>query len=197
MNKVTIIIGLSGSGKSVIANKRFEQRTSPIFYHADWGWEGSIDEEGNINGSFNDDNRFNKLLDQIKGGLDIILDGAYFCNHKFLCQAEYYLNLHFPNIEITKHYFENNPKDAIANVLFREWNGGKGNYWTKETGELIFHGHHYDKEGPNNGRRNYEVIIDNINSFTKQYIIPNKYTPIKIQVQDTRFYNGWKELIRN
>ena len=40
MNKVTIIIDLSGSGKSVIATKRFEQRTSPIFYHADWGWEG-------------------------------------------------------------------------------------------------------------------------------------------------------------
>ena len=194
MNKVTIIIGLSGSGKSTLAQSLLEKIDGSWRFEADWGFECDIDVYGNVKGSFNDDYRFEHLYNHIEKGMHVILDGAYFCNHKFLCQAEYYLNLRFPNIEITKYYFENNPKDAIANVLYREWVGG--NYWTKETGEFIFHGHHYGEKGPNEGRRNYEVLIDNINSFTKQYIIPNKYTPIKIQVQDTRFYNGWEELIR-
>ena len=197
MEKVSIIIGLSGSGKSTLANTLLNTIIpTPWRLEADWGAINlhNIDNEGNIEGSFKDDPRFEKTLNNISNGINIILDGAYFCNHKFLCEAEYYLKLNFPNIKITKYYFENNPKAASSNVLYREWVGG--NYWTNETGELTFHGHHFVDEGENKGRRMYEVILGYINKFSKNYIIPDEYTPIKIQVQDERFNNGWRELIR-
>ena len=63
-------------------------------------------------------------------------------------------------------------------------------------GELIFVGHHYTQEGPDFGRRNYEVLIENVNKLSKNYIIPTKYTPLKIQVQDEKFYQGWEALMR-
>lgn len=196
MDKVTIIMGLSGSGKSYLAQTLLSKIDIPFRYEADWGAVGNceVDNEGNIQNSFTNDRRFKHLFNHIKDGMHVILDGAYFCNHKFLCEAEYYLNLHFPNIDITKYYFENNPKDAIANVLYRE--SANGNYWAEVNGELTFHGDHWVEEGPDLNRRSYEVIIDNIKKFTKNYIIPNKYTPLKIQVQDVRFYEGWRALIR-
>ena len=52
------------------------------------------------------------------------------------------------------------------------------------------------EEGPNKGRRMYEVIINNINILSKNYIIPSKFTPLKINLQDEKFYQGWKSLIR-
>ena len=196
MDKVTIIMGLSGSGKSYLAQTLLSKINIPFRYEADWGAVGNceVDNEGNIQNSFTNDRRFKHLFNHIKDGMHVILDGAYFCNHKFLCEAEYYLNLHFPNIDITKYYFENNPKDAIANVLYRE--SANGNYWAEVNGGLMFYGDHWVEEGPDLNRRSYEVIIDNIKKFTKNYIIPNKYTPLKIQVQDVRFYEGWKALIR-
>ena len=139
MNKVTIIIGLSGSGKSTLATTLLNKIVGPWRFEADWGGliNNKVDNDGNIGGSFDEDSRFEPLCNHIKNGMHVILDGAYFCNHKFLCEAEYYLNLHFPNIEIIKYYFENNPKDATANVLFREWDGG--NYWEiNENDDLIF-----------------------------------------------------------
>ena len=196
MDKVTIIMGLSGSGKSYLAQTLLSKIDIPFRYEADWGAVGNceVDNEGNIQNSFTNDRRFKHLFNHIKKGMHVILDGAYFCNHKFLCEAEYHLNLHFPNIDITKYYFENNPKDAIANVLYRE--SANGNYWAEVNGGLMFYGDHWVEEGPDLNRRSYEVIIDNIKKFTKNYIIPNKYTPLKIQVQDVRFYEGWKALIR-
>ena len=196
-NKVTIIIGLSGSGKSTLAQTLLNKIDGPWRFEADWGGFSNykVDNDGNIGGSFDEDSRFKPLFNHIKNGMHVILDGAYFCNHKFLCEAEYYLNLHFPNIEIIKYYFENNPKDATANVLFREWDGG--NYWEiNENDDLIFHGHHHTGEGPDYGRRQYEVIIETINKLSKDYIIPSKYPPIQIQVQDEKFYEGWRALIR-
>tara|TARA_R110000782_G_scaffold61429_1_gene126552 strand:- start:112 stop:696 length:585 start_codon:yes stop_codon:yes gene_type:complete len=192
MSKITIIIGLSGSGKTTITPHFCIDENTHVY--ADWGWKFKVDDGGDIDGSFDDEYRFNDLITDLKNGIPVILDGTYLCNHKFLCEAEYHLNLHFPNIDITKYYFENNPKDAIANVLHRESVGG--NYWTKANGELIFHGHHFWEDGPNKGRRMYEVIIENINNFSKNYIIPNKYSPLKIQVQDVRFYEGWSALLR-
>ena len=44
--------------------------------------------------------------------------------------------------------------------------------------------------------RQYEVIIDNINKLSENYIIPSKFTPLKIQLQDEKFYEGWRALIR-
>ena len=190
MKKITIIVGLSGSGKSHFIN----YLPFPKWIFGDWGWEFNIDQEGNLSKSFKDEYRFSELITKINKGYNIILEGSFFCNHKFLCEAEYYLNLNFPGIEITKYYFENNPKDAIANILYREHAGG--NHWKRVDGELIFVGHHYTQEGPDFGRRNYEVLIENVNKLSKNYIIPTKYTPLKIQVQDEKFYQGWEALMR-
>ena len=192
MSKVTIIIGLPGSGKTTKTNQ-ISQGKAVVY--SDWGWELPTDENYNILKPFNEEHRFNDLINNIKNHQPCIIEGGYFCNHKFLCEAEYYLNLHFPNIEIIKYYFENNPKDATANVLFREWDAG--NYWeVNENNDLIFYGHHHTVEGPNFGRRQYEVIIETINKLSKNYIIPSKYPPIKIQLQDKKFYEGWRALLR-
>tara|TARA_R110001592_G_C12823829_1_gene719236 strand:+ start:65 stop:646 length:582 start_codon:yes stop_codon:yes gene_type:complete len=192
MNRITIIIGLQGSGKTTYT---YNLSQGEAVVYSDWGWQFSIDENDNITSSFNEEYRFNDLINNIKGSKNIIIEGSYFCNHKFMCEAEYYLNLNFPNIEIEKFYFENNSKDSTANVLYREYVGG--NHWKKnENGNLIFYGHHYTGEGPNHGRRNYEVIIENINKLSKNYIIPSRYTPIKVQLQDEKFYEGWRTLIR-
>jgi len=193
MNKIIFVVGLPGSGKTILTNSLFEGKSK--FYHADWGWKFNINEDGTLKESFNDDYRFEQLLNQIKQGTNLVIDGGYLCNHKFLLEGEYYLKLNFPGIEIERYYFENNPKDAIANVLYREHVGG--NYWKKVEGNYIFSGHHCVVEGPNLGRRQYEVIIDNINKLSKNYIIPPTYTPLQIEVQDEKFYRGWKVLIKN
>jgi len=192
MSKVTIIIGLPGSGKTTLINKINADKGNIIM--SDYGWKSTIDEDGNIVTPFNEEYRFNNLLKFIEQGKNVLLDGSFFCNHKFLCESEFYLNLHFPNIEIEKIYFENNPKDATANVLYREFVGG--NHWKKSDNGFIFFGHHFTLEGPNKGRRMYEVIIDNINLLSKNYVIPSKFTPLKINLQDEKFYKGWRALIR-
>lgn len=186
MSKVTIIIGLPGSGKSTFLHTLNTTKGNIIMM--DYGWRGNYDS------SFNEEYRFENLINFIKEGKNILMDGSCFCNHKFLCEAEYHLNLHFPNIEIEKIYFENNPKDSEANVLYREYVGG--NHWKLVDGNLIFFGHHFMEEGPNKGRRMYEVIINNIHRLSKDYIIPDRFVPKKVELQDEKFYEGWRALIR-
>tara|TARA_R110000782_G_C14655923_1_gene397301 strand:+ start:135 stop:728 length:594 start_codon:yes stop_codon:yes gene_type:complete len=194
-NKIIFCIGLPGSGKSTLANMLWNNKKD--FLHSDWGWKFNINEDGEILGSFSEDYRFEELMNQIKleKKKNFIIDGSSFCNHGFLCKSEHYLNLNFPGIEIQKYYFENNPKDAIANVLYREHAGG--NHWKKlENGEYMFYGHHCVVEGPDKGKRQYEVISDNINKLSKNYNIPLTYTPLQIKVQNEEFYEGWKKLIK-
>jgi len=193
MNKIIFVVGLPGSGKNVLTNSLFEGKSK--WHHADWGWKFFINEDGTLKESFNDDYRFEQLLNQIKQGTNLVIDGGHLCNHRFLLEGEYYLKLNFPGIEIERYYFENNPKGAIANVLYREHVGG--NHWKWVDNQYIFYGHHYTEEGPNKGRRQYEVIIDNINNLSKNYIIPPTYTPLQIEVQDEKFYKGWEALIKN
>ena len=193
MSKVIIIIGLQGSGKSTLAMKF----NSPLIIHKyfDWGWNLHSDKEGEILGSFNEDPRFDELINHIKNNQDVVIDSTWFCNHKFLCGAEYYLNLNFPDIQIEKYYFENNPKKASANVLYRD--ASNGGYWFRgKNNELVYSGSHYDIEGPNVGRRFYEVIIEILQKMSKNYIIPNRYSPLSIEVQDKKYFKGWKALIR-
>ena len=192
MSKVIIIVGLPGSGKTTFIKNLTD---SSFVHYYDWGRWFELDEQGNININFSQDDRFKSLLESIKGGNNIILDGSSFCNHRFLCGAEYYLKLNFPNIQIEKYYFENHPKFAIANVLYRDYSNG--GHWKEIEGKgLVYRGDHFIAEGPNQGKRFYDVIIGRINELTKNYIIPDKYTPLKIQVQDKKYFKGWRALIR-
>jgi len=190
MPKVTIIIGLPGSGKTSFT----EFFPEPRLVYSDWGWEFNITEKGDISSSPHEESRFNDLLNNIETSSNIIIEGSNFCNHKFMCQMEYHLNLNFPNIKIEKYYFENNPKDSIANVFYREYIGG--NHWKEVDGKLMFFGHHWWGDDDKKGTRMYEMVIDNINKLTKNYNIPSKYTPLKIQLQDEKFYKGWETLIK-
>lgn len=193
MGKAIIIIGLQGSGKSTLGMKLNPPSLAHRYF--DWGWKFPINEKGEILSSFNEDERFDELINHVKNNQDVILDSTWFCNHKFLCEAEYYLNLNFPNIQIEKYYFENNPKDATANVLYREANNG--GYWELDkNNNLLYHGSHFTVEGLNFNRRFYEVIIESLQKISKNYIIPDKYTPLSIEVQDEKYYQGWKALIR-
>ena len=192
MSKVIIIIGLPGSGKTTfihqfISNKSFKE-------YLDWGRELQISPKGEVLTNFNIDDRFEDLIQTLKNNKNVILDGSSFCDYRFLCEAEYYLNLNFPNIQIEKYYFENNPKDATANVLYRE--NIKGGHWTRSNGELIFYGDHCVEKGINNGRRMYELIVEGVEKLSKNYIIPSNYTTLKIQVQDEKFHQGWRALMR-
>lgn len=193
MNKVIIIIGLPGSGKTSLISY-FNKDQEYNLYH-DWGRDYLINDSGEVLNHFTDDDRFNSLISSISNNKNVIIEGSSFCNHKFLCGAEYELNVRFPNIQIEKYYFENNIKDAIANVLYRDYkNGG---IWRKlENGNLSYSGSHYVGKGPDHGKRFYEVIIENSTKLSQHYIIPNKYIPLKIQVQDKKFYQGWKALIQ-
>jgi len=188
MNKITIIIGLQGSGKTTFS----EFFPEPRIVYSDWGWEFNTTENGDILSSPHEESRFNELLNSIKTSNKVIIEGSYFCNHKFLCQMEYHLNLNFPNIEIKKYYFENNTKKAKANVLYRE--ALKGAHWKKvkdkDNEHLIFIGAHF------NNKKHYEIIIENLEKLSKNYIIPERFPPLNIQVQDKKYYKGWKALIK-
>ena len=193
MSKVIIIIGLPGSGKTTFLDHFFNEGEDVCY--SDWGWRFPIADDGNIEGLASEEYRFNDLIQDLKDSKNIILDGSALCNHKFLCETEYLLNLHIPGIEITKFYFENNPEACIANILYREYIGG--NHWKRVNGELIFHGHHFMEEGPNYNRRMYEVISNNVDKLSPNYIIPPNATTLPIKVQDEKFYQGWEALIRD
>lgn len=192
-SKIIFVAGLPGSGKTTLINSLLEGKNR--FYHSDWGWKFPINEDGTFKESFNDDYRFEQLLDQIKQGVNLVIDGGHLCNHRFLLEGEYHLKLNFPGIEIERYYFENNPKNAIANVLYRS--SLHGDYWVRrEGGDLLFVGKHHILEGPNKGRRSYEFAIESIQRLSNNYTIPSTYTPLQIKVQDEKFYQGWRALIK-
>jgi GTPase SAR1 family protein len=191
MSKVIIIIGLPGSGKSTLLREIIKDTKFECFQ--DWT-PSEISPNGEVLGTFRDDKRYDILLNYLKNSKDIILDSSNFCDHKFLCEAEYYLNLEHPNVEIERYYFENNPTNATANVLYRD--AKNGGYWFRHEEKELYSGSHYIEEGPNLGRRYYEVIIEAINNLTKNYIIPSRYTPLKIPLVDKKYLQGWRALMR-
>lgn len=187
MSKVHIIIGLPGSGKTSLRFKL--DKVEKIYPLEDWmQWDIWVGGKKPTK-EFNEDPRYSNLLEAIESGKTVLLTSIRFCDHEFLCKAEYYLKSRFPNLEIVKHYFENEPKKAYANVLYRD--NSKGGHWKRnENNDLIYFGDHHNRI------RCYEISLENIEKFSPNYIIPDKYTPIPIEVQDEKYYNGWRALIK-
>ncbi len=175
MAKVTFIIGLPGSGKTTLLNNHYQGKVDFVF--DDWmGWDVWIDGVFPSK-EFNSEPRYDSLISRLNNNEDIVILSIRFCNHEFLCKAEYYLKSQFPNIEIEKIYFENDPQKAKANILYRDnLDGGR---WEKDkNNNSIYFGHHY------HGIRCYEISLENIKKLSSNYVIPNKYTPLLIEVQD-------------
>ena len=72
MNKVIIIIGLPGSGKTTfihqfVSNKSFKE-------YLDWGRELQINPKGEVLTNFDIDDRFEDLIQTLKNNKNVILN---------------------------------------------------------------------------------------------------------------------------
>ena len=181
--KVTFIIGLPGSGKTTYLDKAFYNKID-FFPFDDWmGWDVWINDEPPKN-EFNEDPRYNALIERLSNKEHIVLLSIRFCDHDFLCKSEYYLQSKFPNIEIKRIYFENNPENSIANVKYRDKKSG-GGYYTTDNGEDLYYGQHH----PNMPIPSFLISLKNIEILSSNYIIPDKYIPV--------FYPKFEELNNN
>ena len=124
---------------------------------------------------FNEDDRYKMLIKDIKDGNDVFVTSIRFCDHEFLCKAEYYLKVEFPDLQIDRYYLENNPEGAISNVMYRDKLNG-GEWRVVEDGRKIYFGDHH------NGVRCYDIGIENVKRYSPNYIIPKKYKAIPIKV---------------
>ena len=172
-NRVRLIIGLPGSGKTSL---RFLIQDSNDVVFEDWmRWDRWLNGKPPQH-DFNEDDRYERLIQSIENGHDVIITSIRFCEHDFLCKAEYYLKSKFPNIIIERYYFENNLEGTIQNILYRDHMQG-GHWKVVEDGRNIYFGDHYG------GMRCYDIGIENAKTYTKNYIIPERYKPIPIKVQ--------------
>ena len=173
MQEVIFIIGLPGSGKSTLIE---HYKTHPFIdykIYDDWMTWTYDDKEKD----FASDLNFPELLQNLEQGLNLLISGIGFCNNEFLQKSEYYLKSKFPNLKITRVYFENNPQKAESNIRYRDkQNGG---YWQEnEEGEMWYHGTIFELKPL------YQLEIKNAYSLSQEYIIPKGYPIFSIVVQE-------------
>ena len=92
--RITLIVGLPGSGKTYLANKLALERTTVI----------------------DDITSCEQLPESPK---ELIITDVNFCDAKILETAKYRLKDMYPNAEFDIIYFENDAKKARLNVLYR------------------------------------------------------------------------------
>ena len=173
MQEVIFIIGLPGSGKSTLIE---HYKTHPFIdykIYDDWMTWTHDDREKD----FASDLNYPELLQNLEQGLNLLISGIGFCNNEFLQKSEYYLKSKFPNLKITRVYFENNPQKAESNIRYRDkQNGG---YWQEnEEGEMWYHGTIFELKPL------YQLEIKNAYSHSQEYIIPKGYPIFPIVVQE-------------
>ena len=174
MQEVIFIIGLPGSGKSTLIE---HYKTHPFIdykVYDDWMTWTYDDQEKD----FASDVNYPELIQNIDQGSNLLISGIGFCNNEFLQKSEYYLKSQFPNLNIKKVYFENDPVKAELNIRYRdEQNGG---YWQEnEKGEMWYHGTIFELKPL------YQLEIQHTKDLSPNYIIPKNSTIFPIVVQQT------------
>tara|TARA_R110001632_G_C11158985_1_gene398274 strand:- start:99 stop:623 length:525 start_codon:yes stop_codon:yes gene_type:complete len=173
MQEVIFIIGLPGSGKSTLIE---HYKTHPFIDYKtydDWmTW--TLDD---LNKDFASDVNYPELIQNLEQGSNLLVSGIGFCDNEFLQKSEYYLKSEFPNLKITRVYFENDPIKAESNIRYRDKiNGG---YWEEnENGEMWYHGTIFELKPL------YQLEIKNACSLSQEYIIPKGYPIFPIIVQE-------------
>ena len=181
MSEILITIGLPGSGKTHYIHNVLSKKGETLITFDDWGrkkWGNYF--VPNPEGEFIDDDRYGDLIKEIKNLRGkIIVSGAQFCDHDFLCKSEYYLKSQFPNLKIRRIYFENNLEKSISNIIYRDKDVNGGHFKTTVDGEKWskwYMGDHFENAPT------YKVIIKHSEEFSEKYIIPSTYSPIPIFV---------------
>ena len=176
MSEIIFIIGLPGSGKTHYIHNVLSQGEQ-LKNFDDWGrkkWGDYF--VPNSEGDFAEDDRFEGLIEEIKNPKGkIIISGAHFCDHEFLCKSEYYLNAQFPSLKIRRIYFENSIEKSISNIIYRDKDHG-GCFKVNEEGKMYYVGSHFE------GEVAYKAIIKTSKKLSKKYVIPSGYFPIPIFV---------------
>ena len=111
VKKVTLLVGLPGSGKTTVGNFFIEK-------HNTIGKGIFIDDIGVLT-----QDAKSYLLNIDKEIDYIIISDVYFCKEKVLQAAKNLIIEIFSNVEVEILYFENNPEKCLYNVKEREKNG--------------------------------------------------------------------------
>jgi hypothetical protein len=173
MQEVIFIIGLPGSGKSTLIEHYKSHPFIDYKIYDDW-MEWTYDDNDK---DFSADVNYLEVIQNLEQGSNLLISGISFCDNEFLQKSEYYLKSKFPNLKITRVYFENDPVKAEANIRHRDKiNGG---YWQEnENGEMWYHGTIFELKPL------YRLEIKNAKELSLNYIIPEGYITFPIIVQE-------------
>ena len=173
MTTITLLIGMPGSGKSTLIDYLKQNPFKDYVIYDDW-MKNIFGEDFKI---FNSEMRYEEMKANVLMGKNVVISGITFCNYKFLCEAEYKLCSISPKVKIKRIYFENNVDKCIKNVTKRAED--RGGYWfVDENGVRRYYGLLYGNNEPL-----YLIEIGKIKEFSKHYVIPEQYTPIKIKTK--------------
>ncbi len=173
MQEVILIIGLPGSGKSTLIEHYKSHPFINYKIYDDWiTW--THDDQ---NKEFIADVNYKELLETLNQGTSTIISGIEFCNNEFLHKSEYYLKTQFPNLNIKRVYFENDPQKSESNIRYRDKQ--RGGYWeANKEGEMWYYGTIFENIPL------YRIEIQRTKELSKSYIIPEGSIIFPIVVQE-------------
>jgi len=174
MQEVIFIIGLPGSGKSTLIEYYKSHPFIDYKIYDDWmTWTHDGQDK-----EFIADVNYKELLKTLNQGISTIISGIEFCNNEFLHKSEYYLKTKFPNLNIKRVYFENDPQKSESNIRYRDKQ--QGGYWeANEEGEMWYYGTIFENTPL------YRIEIQRTKDLSPNYIIPKGSTIFPIVVQQT------------
>ncbi len=173
MQEVILIIGLPGSGKSTLIEHYKSHPFINYKIYDDWMTWTHDDQ----NKEFIADVNYKELLETLNQGTSTIISGIEFCNNEFLHKSEYYLKTQFPNLNIKRVYFENDPQKSESNIRYRDKQ--RGGYWeANKEGEMWYYGTIFENIPL------YRIEIQRTKELSKSYIIPKESIIFPIVVQE-------------